>query len=81
MDATYFEGRLSVSIALMNAATDLGARRAHKGMVDRYRSLVTIKPAKLPRAQPDDVLGVALYSTKDALAVWADDGGSCGGFR
>jgi len=75
MDATYFEDRLNISVNLMNAATDPGARMAHKGMADRYRALVVEQRTRLPRIRPEAL--PASYSISDALAGWADDGGPC----
>lgn len=74
MDAAYFEGRLAVSIALMNAATDPGARRAHSGMVDGYHALVSGRPRRITR-WPEGALASRYYNIGDALARWADDGG------
>jgi hypothetical protein len=70
MDITYFEKRLAVSIALMNAATDPGARRAHRGMVDGYRALARGMPKKVAPPWPE-------RDIRDALDSWANDGGPC----
>jgi hypothetical protein len=40
MSIIYFEGRLSASLKLMDAATDSCAQRVHAGMVKGYRSTI-----------------------------------------
>jgi hypothetical protein len=81
MDAAYFESRLAVSIALMNAATDPGARWAHSGMVEGYRALVSGKPRRIGQVGSQAALARRYYNMGDALARWADDGGHCRGAR
>jgi hypothetical protein len=81
MDAAYFESRLADSIALMNAATDPGARWAHSGLVQGYRALVSGKPRGIAQMGPQAALARRYYNIGDALARWADDGGHCQGAR
>lgn len=78
MDVTYFEKRLAVSIALMNAATEPGARSAHRGMADGYRALVRREsPKGVRRSAPEQTLSTHGYDIRDALDGWVNDGGSC----
>jgi hypothetical protein len=75
MNATYFEGRLKASIVMLNAATDPGARVAHRGLVEGYRKLVLAVQDKTKRRSVTPPAG---YISHRALSRWADDGGRTG---
>ncbi len=75
MDTTYYARRLSASIAMMNAASDTGARIAHKVLADRYRKIVQANPTKV---QTDGMKSSVSYHADHALFRWADDGGRSG---
>jgi hypothetical protein len=75
MNATYFEGRLKASIAMLNVATDPCARAAHRGLVEGYRKLVYASQIKTERKSAMLPLG---YISDRALSRWADDGGRTG---
>ena len=75
MNATYFEGRLKASIAMLNAATDPCARAAHKGLIEGYRKLVL---ATLSETERRSATPLARSVSHRALSRWADDGGRTG---
>ncbi len=83
LDGIYFTRRSRQSLAAVKAATDPGARLAHKQLAAAYDALANppqlalIERSAANDAKPDQAaIGLADDQQRDALASWANDGGT-----
>lgn len=68
MDATYYQGRLATSLAMMNAAADPCAKAAHEGLAAGYRARIAVYG-------PPHRAMVSRQMRRD-LDAWTNEGGA-----